>query len=169
MDEKAEDFVRAEGLFFFAHLLRRLSDNIVDACEKWYSETGLAVHPRAVSTLHVLYREGPRSVTEIADTLRQSHPLVIDWLKKLKSDGMVTATADPADKRRTLVALTSAGRREAERLIEAHPIFQRVYADLFEEAEASAVDEALWRICDRLSECPLDERLNKAASRRQQR
>ena len=154
MEEAADqsDFVRAEGVFFLAHILRRLSDEIIDGCVSWYAEMGLDLPPRTASTLHLLYRRGPQSVTEMSSALRQSHPLAIQWIRQLNALGLVETANDESDRRRTIVSLTVQGAETAERLIASHEKFEMAYLRLAHDADADPFD-ALWRI-----ECALRQR-----------
>ncbi|RNF84445.1 MarR family winged helix-turn-helix transcriptional regulator [Montanilutibacter psychrotolerans] len=161
--EEAADFIRSEGVFFLAHLMRRLSDEIVQGCEQWYPAVGLKVAPRTASTLHLLRRHGPRSVTEIATAIRQSHPLVIGWIKQLEQQRMVKTRSDPDDRRRTVVSLTRAGEREADRMIELHDVFDAAYKKLAKDADADVL-AALWRMEGALRSAPFVERLASAQS-----
>ena len=139
------DFVQSEGLPFLAHVLRRLSDEFVQGCERWYPLFGLTAPPRTASTLHLLLRHGPRSVTEIAEALRQSHPLVITWVRQLKALDLIATAVDPADRRRTIVRLTDSGTAEAERMLAADKVIDSAYQTLLDEADAPVFD-ALWRL-----------------------
>ena len=139
------DFVQAEGVFFLAHILRRLADEIIEGCVSWYADMGLDVPPRTASTLHLLYRRGPQSVTELASTLRQSHPLAIQWIRQLTLLGLVETAKDEDDRRRTIVSLTAQGAAMSERLIESHGAFEIAYAQLVQDAGADPFD-GLWRM-----------------------
>jgi DNA-binding MarR family transcriptional regulator len=139
------DFVQSEGLPFLAHVLRRVSDEFVQGCERWYSSFGLIAPPRTASTLHLLLRQGPRPITEIADALRQSHPLVITWVRQLKALDLIMTRSDPKDRRRTIVSLTERGNAEAERMLKADEVIAQAYRTLLAEADAPVFD-ALWRL-----------------------
>lgn len=152
------DFVQAEGVFFLAHILRRLSDEIIEGCVSWYADMGLDVPPRTASTLHLLYRRGPQSVTEMASTLRQSHPLAIQWIRQLTSLGLVETAKDEGDRRRTIVSLTAQGTAMAERLIGSHEAFEAAYAQLAQDAGADPF-ESLWRLENALRRRSMAERL----------
>ncbi|MDT7812421.1 MAG: hypothetical protein QOJ42_2337 [Acidobacteriaceae bacterium] len=106
------DFIHQQGPGFLAHLLRRLADELVQGAADWYPTVGVTAPPRTISTLLALDDHGPLSVTELADLLRQSHPLVIVWIKELSRLSLVTSKTDPADGRRTLVSLAGKGRKE---------------------------------------------------------
>ena len=152
------DFVQAEGVFFLAHILRRLSDEIIEGCVSWYADMGLDVPPRTASTLHLLYRRGPQSVTEMASALRQSHPLAIQWIRQLTMLGLVETDKDEADRRRTIVSLTAQGIAVSERLIGSHEDFEVAYAQLVQDAGADPFD-GLWRLEGALQKRSMTDRL----------
>ena len=156
------DFIRGEGLAFLAHLLKRLSDGFVRGCAEWYPDAGLRITPRCASTIRALFKLGPLSVTELAATIRQSHPLAINWVRELKKLGLIETATDPEDGRRTLVRLTEAGLQEAEHCIATDEVIARAYADLMKEADAD-VFNALWRMEALCRAVPFEERLRTAA------
>ena len=139
------DFIRRQGPAFLAHLLRRLSDELVHGAEQWYPQVGVTAPPRTTSTLLALDECGPLGITEISALLRQSHPLVINWIKQLKAAGFIDMRADPADGRRTVVVLARKGVAEVRRLRRALLGMGKVSQALLDEA-APGLFEALWRM-----------------------
>ena len=154
----ARDFVRTLGLPFLAHLLRRISDRLVYDAGAFEAELGILAPPRTASTMLLLRTQGPQGITEIAERLRQSHPLVISWIQQLRALGFVTRSADPDDRRRSLVTLTSAGMEEADRMAAASATIGTAYERVLSEADAHAFD-ALWRLHDLLERDGLAEAL----------
>ena len=156
------DFVQQQGPAFLAHVLRRLSDELVRGGASWYPEAGVTAPPRTASTLIALDDYGPLGVTEIASLLRQSHPLVIGWIKQLTTLGLVATRSDPRDGRRSIVKLTKAGRGEVGRLRQAlvimggasQRLMDEVFPDLF---------EALWRMDEALRRKSFVDRLREEA------
>ena len=147
-----------------AHLLRRISDRMVHDAGEYEAELGIRAPPRTASTLLLLNQRGRQSVTEIADALKQSHPLVINWLMQLEKLGLVSRSPDPADARRTMVRLTRSGRAEAQRMKSASERIGRAYDQLLKEADAP-VDQALWRLHDLLGQGRLAELLSPSKAR----
>ena len=139
------DFIEGLGPAYFAHLLLRLADEFVRGFETWHREVGLVAPPRTHSTLRYLDREGPTSVTQLASALRQSHPLVITWIRALRELGLVTTAPDTADARRTIVHLTELGRTEAKQARRYEAVSAKAFEQLFKECDAD-VFEAMWRI-----------------------
>jgi len=132
----AEDFVRALGLPFMAHRLRRLSELILEGSSAALRSIGFQGPARAGSTLLLLRDNGPTSITEIAYRLRLSHPLIIKLAAALGEAGLVRDESDAADSRRRLIALTEKGRAEAARIADLSAALGRVFAAMFEEAGA---------------------------------
>lgn len=84
---------------------------------------GLARGRKKVMSL-LLLGEGPRSLGQIADAQRIDRPYATAIVDQLESLGLVERTADPADRRRKLVALTPEGReavRTAAEIMAAPP------------------------------------------------
>lgn len=152
------DFIHSQGLIFLPHILRRLANRFSDACEEVFPDLGLLVPPRLVSTVHLLFDRGPQAVTDIAVAIGQSHPFVIKAVKQLKALGLVDTRSDPKDGRRTIVRLTPKGKTQAQRLLDARPMFEAAYRRLMREADAE-IFNSLWRIESALSKADFSERL----------
>lgn len=156
------DFVQQQGPAFLAHALRRLADELVRGGAVWYPEAGVTAPPRTTSTLIALDDRGPLGVTEIAGMLRQSHPLVIDWIKQLTSLGLVESGSDPRDRRRSVIQLTKEGRTEVRRLRRALVIMEEASRNLMDEVSPNMI-EALWRMDEALRCKPFADRLREEA------
>ncbi|HMT90601.1 MAG TPA: MarR family transcriptional regulator [Dermatophilaceae bacterium] len=76
--------------------------------------------PRAV--LQHLARSGPLTIGEAANHLARAQSVVSDIVTQLEGHGLLERLRDPADRRRTLVWLTDAGRR---RLAEDQQVLDR--------------------------------------------
>ena len=129
-----QDFVRALGLPFLAHRLKRASELIVEGSAAALAGRGFQSPARSGSTLLLLRANGPTGITEIAYRLRLSHPLIIKLAAALAEAGLVEDAADPRDSRRRLIALTARGEAEADRLADYSAGIARVFAAMFEEA-----------------------------------
>lgn len=156
------DLIENEGLPFLAHLLKRISDELVRGCAVWFPEFGLEFSPRAASTLRTLDRLGSASIKEIAEAIHQSHPATLDWVKQLKLLGLLETRADSRDRRRTIASLTEAGKRQAELHRKTDAVIAAAYSSLLEEAGADLL-EPLWRV-EKLGRAkPFEERLRESA------
>jgi len=156
-----EDFIYRQGPAYLAHLLRRLSDELVRGADAWYPEVRVIAPPRTTSTLLVLDEHGPLGVTEISTLLRQSHPLVINWIKQLQDRGFVKTRIDKGDRRRTVVALTSKGVAETHRLRKALARMGEASQALMDEAGPGFFD-ALWRMEQACRREPFADRLRNS-------
>jgi DNA-binding MarR family transcriptional regulator len=159
-----DDFIRAQGPAFLAHLLRRLSDELVQGAADWYPKAGVGAPPRTASTLLALDTNGPLGVTTIAALLRQSHPLVITWIRQLEALALVETLADPHDRRRSVIALTRKGRAEVKRLRGALLPMEWASRELL-DAAAPGMFDALWRMERACRERPFSQRLEACAHR----
>ena len=159
------DFIQQQGAAFLAHLLRRLSDELVRGGSEWYPEVGVTAAPRTTSTLLALAEHGPLGVTEIADLLRQSHPLVITWIRQLKAGGFIRPRADSKDGRRTVVALTPRGKSEVARLRKALLTMRDASQRLMDDA-APGLFDALWQMEHVFRATPFAQQLRKQAKSR---
>jgi DNA-binding MarR family transcriptional regulator len=157
-EDIGNDFIHKQGPAYLAHLLRRLSDELVRGADAWYPTVGVTVPPRTTSTLLALDEHGPLGVTEISALLRQSHPLVINWIRQLQAQGFVKTRVDKSDRRRTVVALTAKGVSETRRLRKALVGMGEASQVLMDEA-ASGLFDALWRMEQACRREPFADRL----------
>lgn len=157
------DFIQQQGPAFLAHLLRRLADELVQGAADWYPTVGVVAPPRTISTLLALDEHGPLGVTELAGLLRQSHPLVIVWIKELTRLSLVKSRDDPDDRRRTLVALTKKGRSEVIRIREALVVMEKASVELLEQAGTDSF-QMLWALERNCREIPFLQRLRQMSN-----
>jgi len=158
------DFIKTQGIVFLAHLLRRLSDELVRGFETWNTEVGITAPPRTHSTMLVLRERGTATVTQLASALKQSHPLIITWSRQLKALGLIRTSSDPQDGRKTLLSLTPAGEAEIDRIRGARDHIESAFVALMDAAGADVFDD-LWRLEEELSVTPFLERLRAATDR----
>jgi DNA-binding MarR family transcriptional regulator len=162
METDHTDFIKRQGLSFFAHLLRRLSDDFVRAYDAWSPEVGLVSPTRTRSTLLALSEHPVLSMSELAALIRQSVPLVFTWVRQLKELGLISSAPDENDRRRTMLRLTKRGEQEVARLRSLEEVEERAYLDLLNEAGVdAALFEALWRLEALGRQRGLEERLRE--------
>lgn len=164
LEQEHADFIRKQGLPYLAHLLRRLSDEFVRGFESWNECAGLRSPPRTRSTLLTLSEYGELGVTEIATMIRQSHPLVITWIRQLKELGLVSSEVCQSNRRRTLLRLTEAGKQEVRQMRKSDRAVTEAYLQLFKDADVGAdIFEGLWRIEAACRAKSLQDRLLEAS------
>ena len=155
------EFIEEQGEGYLAHVMGRLYDRFLRAFEEWYPEFGVVAPARTHSTMHALHEYGSLGVTEIASLIRQSHPLVIKWVRELTTLGLVTSSADPQDARRTILRLTEAGQRDFESQQAARVVTGRAFRSLSKEVGAEDLFDVLWRMEKTLQKEPFAERLRR--------
>ena len=131
MDDR--DFIEQMGAAFLAHRLKRASEALVDDIGALLVKRGLAIPGRGASTVLLLHRDGPMGITEIAQRLRLSHPLIIRMTNKLVDAELATTSSDPNDMRRSIVALTRKGHDQASRLEACNKDIEREISEVFDE------------------------------------
>ena len=99
-----------------------------------------------------LDRQGPQSTSDLAAAERVRPQSMAQTLGDLEAEGLITRTADPNDRRRTLIDLSPAGHRElaADRL-HREGWLARAIADELCDAEQEALARAV-ELLQRLSE-----------------
>jgi DNA-binding MarR family transcriptional regulator len=98
--------------------------------------------------------------SEIAD-LQAVHPsLVTRQVRELEDDGLVTVTADPADRRSCLVSLTEAGSDERRRLTEFGLKRFALFVKDWESDDVRRLTELIWKL--RMSMAAVSEREQRA-------
>lgn len=101
---------------FLALLADRLAQQITEDSARHLARLGLRTPAICVSALMYLHRQGPASLTELAQAYGQQHQLVTLRIAALEEQGLALRQPDPKDSRRRLILLTPAGKAEAERL-----------------------------------------------------
>jgi DNA-binding MarR family transcriptional regulator len=117
-----DDETLAEAFWAVARQLRHLTHDIV---------TPLGITPGQARALGVLRRHGGMRLSDLADHLRIAPRSTTEVIDALQERGLVERSPDPADRRATLVAVTSEGDRvgaavRAARSAEAEGFFGRL-------------------------------------------
>jgi DNA-binding MarR family transcriptional regulator len=112
--------------------------------------------------MYALGAHGSLTITQLAALLRQSHPLIITWVRQLNELGLVRTRQDDGDRRRTNVSLTAAGKKDLEARKAAEQVIASALRRMFDECEADIFD-ALWRLEEGFRRKPFVERLRLEA------
>jgi DNA-binding MarR family transcriptional regulator len=157
-----DDFVRSLGPAFLPHMLRRLSDIMVDGGTEWARRNPALPPPRTHSTMFALELKGELSVTELAGLLRQSHPLVLQWIAVLEDLGFVSRQRDPADARRSMLRLTKSGVEAMAAIHDTRTVNEQTARQLLAELGVDLWD-SLGRLEQLLEEKPYLKRASEVA------
>lgn len=129
-----QDLLEEIGVLGLASRLKRLSDALMQDGVRVYQTAGAGFEPRWFPVFLFLYHRGPTAITEIARGVGVSHPAVNKVANELIAARLVAPYRDRKDKRKRVLALTSAGRDKAGAL---EPVWSRIETVLQE-----IVDEA---------------------------
>lgn len=86
--------------------LKALSDRFYAAADEVYRDCGAGIESRWFPVMRFLWERGPATVTEVAAAIGQTHSAVSQLADKLVKADMLRRRNDPADGRRSLLALT---------------------------------------------------------------
>src|SRR4051812_40002021 len=116
-------------------------------------EAGGALSPTLNAALATIERHGPMTPSELAGRERVQRPTATKLVARLEADGWVARTADPTDRRSSLIAITPEGRALLKQLRSRKDVFlaQRLRA-------LPADDRATLERATRILENLLDER-----------
>ncbi len=89
--------------------LKALSEHLYDAADEVYRACGAPIESRWFPVLRYLWERGPAAVSEVAAAIGQTHSAVSQLADKLVQSGLLQRQGDPADGRRSLLALTAEG------------------------------------------------------------
>jgi len=99
--------------------------------------------------LAVLYRaDGNLTMSELSHRLMVSNGNVTGLAERLESEGLISRTPWPRDRRTVHVAISSKGRKEFERIAVMH---EQWVAEMFSGLDDEEVDD-LWRLLGRLKD-----------------
>jgi DNA-binding MarR family transcriptional regulator len=92
-----------------AEIASRLRLSATRLARRLRQESGAGLSPSQQSALAVIANEGPLTLGALAEHERVAPPSITKVVSKLESDGLVTRSFDPADRRVCRVAISPAG------------------------------------------------------------
>ncbi len=126
------------GEFALASRLKRLSETMMAEGEELYRDLGSSFRPRWFPAFYALSKRSPLAVGELAAELGVSHTAVAKIAAEMMHAGLVRAASDGrGDKRRSLYALTPAGKRTLRRL---RPVWREIGKAVKETLAEAGVD-----------------------------
>jgi DNA-binding MarR family transcriptional regulator len=91
------------------HFASRLRLAVARTARRLRQEGGGGLSPTLASALASIDRHGPLTPSELADRERIKRPTATRLIGSLEENGLIGRTADPADGRSSLIALTPEG------------------------------------------------------------
>lgn len=101
---------------------------------------------RELSVLLLLDGREPESQQQTAERLQVDRTTMVALLDGLEAKGLVVREADPADRRRNVVALTDAGRRTLASALRASDKAERRLLEALDESERTQLRSLLARL-----------------------
>ncbi len=95
----------------FTARIKRLNEKIVSSTLAHYSNLNIKLEPNWHVIFLLLKEKGELTVTEIANVLGFSHPAMIKITRKMMEKGYLEAHKDALDGRKTLIGISSKGRK----------------------------------------------------------
>lgn len=108
--EPQQPGVLAERLTSPGLLLALLGQGAMRRLRAAHTATGLS--PRQFQLLGLLHDDGPLGQRELGDAMGVDPSILVTMLNPLEESGYLTRRRDPADRRRHIVLLTTAGSRQ---------------------------------------------------------
>jgi DNA-binding MarR family transcriptional regulator len=90
-------------------LAGHLHHTIVRTARRMRQEAGSDLSPSLTAALSTVERHGPLTPSELATRERIQRPTTTRILSRLEEEGLIGRTADPHDRRSSLVAITAKG------------------------------------------------------------
>ena len=161
------DFIKALGYLAVASRMKRLTDRFMRGGSQAYKSLGIDFEPRWFTVFYLIYtQDSPLSISEIASSLKISHPAVIQTTQMLIKKGLIKSFQDSQDRRIRRLAITGKGKELVNFLIPIWNDFETATSELFEKADVDMLD-IIKRIEARLDEEDVGNRIINRIKQRQ--
>jgi len=111
------DIFNKTGKMALGSRLRLLTAKVTDDAARIYELYDVDFSPKWFPVFFVLYDEGAKTITEIAEQIGHSQPSVTKIVKEMANAGLVKDNLKSNDKRRNVVGLTEQGAVVADKMI----------------------------------------------------
>jgi DNA-binding MarR family transcriptional regulator/GNAT superfamily N-acetyltransferase len=135
------DFIKELGYLAIASRMKRITDRFMRGGSKVYKSLNIDFEPRWFTVFYFIYtQDSPLSISNIAHSLRISHPAVIQTTQMLAKKDLIKSFQDDQDRRIRRVALTEKGRKLADSLLPVWNDFETATAEIFLGADIDMLD-----------------------------
>lgn len=129
------DFVKELGYLAIASRMKRLTEHFMRGGSQAYKSLGIDFEPRWFTVFYLIYsQDEPLSISEIADSLKISHPAVIQTAQMLVKKGLIKSFQDSQDRRVRRLVMTGKGKELVNFLIPIWSDFETATVEVFEKA-----------------------------------
>ncbi len=104
------DIIKQLGGIALGSRLKRLSDLFMHDIDLIYKKLNINFEPRWFALTSYLYDYGDTSILELADSLKFSHPAVVQIVNQMLKKKLVEAYKDKTDKRKRMIKLSDKGK-----------------------------------------------------------
>ncbi len=153
------DFIKELGYLAIATRMKRLTDRFMRGAIEVYQSFNIDFEPRWFALFYLLHSRGePLSISEISQSLKMSHPAVIQISQMLVKKDLIESYQDEGDRRIRRLGLTERGREMASALQPIWNDFEIATARMFESAGVDMLD-VVQKIEGELNRSSVSERI----------
>jgi GNAT superfamily N-acetyltransferase/DNA-binding MarR family transcriptional regulator len=135
------DFIKELGYLAIASRMKRLTDRFMRGGSEVYKSLDVDFEPRWFTVFYLIYtQDSPLSISEIASSLKISHPAVIQTTQMLIKKRLIKSFQDTHDRRIRRLAITRKGKELANFLIPIWNDFETATSELFDRAGVDMLD-----------------------------
>ncbi len=135
------DFVKELGYLAIASRMKRLTDRFMRDGSEVYKSLNVDFEPRWFTVFYLIYtQDSPLSISEIASSLKISHPAVIQTTQILIKKRLIKSFQDVHDRRIRRLAITRKGKELVNFLIPIWNDFETATSELFDRAGVDMLD-----------------------------
>ncbi len=161
------DFIKELGYLAIASRMKRLTDRFMRGGREVYKSLNIDFEPRWFTVFYFIYtQDSPQSISNIAHSLRISHPAVIQTTQMLVKKGFIKSFQDNRDRRIRRLVLTERGRELADSLLPIWNDFETATAEIFLGADIDMLD-IVQKIEAKLDDEDIGSRIIKRIKERQ--
>jgi DNA-binding MarR family transcriptional regulator/N-acetylglutamate synthase-like GNAT family acetyltransferase len=161
------DFIKELGYLAIATRMKRLTEQFIRGAIEVYQSFNIDFEPRWFALFYLLHsRESHLSISEVAQSLKMSHPVVIQISQMLVKKELVESRQDDADRRVRRLKLTEKGKRLAYALEPIWNDFEIATARMFDGSGIDILD-VVQKIESELDKESISERIIKQVKERQ--
>jgi len=161
------DFIKELGYLAIATRMKRLTEQFMRGAIEVYQSFNIDFEPRWFALFYLLHsQELSLSISEIAQSLKMSHPAVIQTSQMLVKKELVESKQDDEDRRVRRLKLTDKGKQMASALEPIWNDFEIATARMFDGAGIDILD-VVERIEVELDKESISERIIKQVKERQ--